>query len=149
MLGRCKNRTWRMLSINPHIQGLLNTYYVLTYSEVRSNVQRPAGVTYERQEEDSRTAMWVLWVLSLVEEPTTLGSAKWLSDPSPRGSTATPPVALTQSLESQSMYVYVYQVASVMPNSFATQWIVAHHVPEILQARILEWVVMPFSRGSS
>ena len=55
----------------------------------------------------------------------------------------------TQSLESQSMYVYVYQVASVMSNSFATQWIVAHHVPEILQARILEWVVMPFSGGSS
>lgn len=64
---------WRMLSINPHIQGLLNTYYVLAYSEVRSNVQRPAGVTYERQEEGSRTAMWVLWVLYLVAEPTTLG----------------------------------------------------------------------------
>lgn len=91
-----------MLSINPHIQGLLNTYYVLTYSEVRSNVKRPARVTYERQEEDSRTAVWVL---SLLEEPTTLGSTKQLSDPSPRGSTATPPVALTKSLESQSMCV--------------------------------------------
>ena len=93
MLGRCKSRMRRILSINPHIQGLLNTYSVLMYSGVRSNVQRPAGVTYERQEEDSRTAMWVLWVLSLLEEPTTLGSAKRLSDPSPRSSTATPPVA--------------------------------------------------------
>ena len=35
---------------------------------------------------------------------------------------------------------------------FATLWTVAHQIPlsrEILQARILEWVAMPFSRGSS
>ena len=35
---------------------------------------------------------------------------------------------------------------------FATLWNVAHQAPlsmEILQARILEWVSMPFSRGSS
>ena len=35
---------------------------------------------------------------------------------------------------------------------FATSWTVAHHAPlsmGILQARILEWVAMPSSRGSS
>ena len=35
---------------------------------------------------------------------------------------------------------------------FATSWAVAHQAPlsmEILQARILEWVAMPSSRGSS
>ena len=35
---------------------------------------------------------------------------------------------------------------------FATPWTVARQVPlsmRILQARILEWVAMPFSRGSS
>ena len=36
--------------------------------------------------------------------------------------------------------------------TFATPWTIAHQAPlsmEILQARILEWVAMPFSRGSS
>ena len=40
---------------------------------------------------------------------------------------------------------------SVMSDS-ATPWTVAHQAPlsmGILQARILEWVAMPFSRGSS
>ena len=35
---------------------------------------------------------------------------------------------------------------------FAAPWATAHQassVHEILQARILEWIVMPFSRGSS
>ena len=35
---------------------------------------------------------------------------------------------------------------------FATPWTVAHQAPlsmGILQARILEWIAMPFSRGSS
>ena len=35
---------------------------------------------------------------------------------------------------------------------FATLWTLAHQVPlsmGTLQARMLEWVVMPFSRGSS
>ena len=35
---------------------------------------------------------------------------------------------------------------------FVTLWTVAHQAPlfmGILQARILEWVAMPFSRGSS
>ena len=35
---------------------------------------------------------------------------------------------------------------------FSTPWAVAHQAPlsmEILQARILEWVAMPSSRGSS
>ena len=35
---------------------------------------------------------------------------------------------------------------------FVTPWIIAHQVSlamEILQARILEWVAMPSSRGSS
>ena len=35
---------------------------------------------------------------------------------------------------------------------FVTPWTVAYQLPPsmgILQARILEWVVMPFSRGSS
>ena len=36
--------------------------------------------------------------------------------------------------------------------TLVTPWTVAHQVPlsrEILQARILEWVAMPSSRGSS
>ena len=40
---------------------------------------------------------------------------------------------------------------SVMSNSFATPWTVAHQgfsVHRISQARILEWVVISFSRGS-
>ena len=40
----------------------------------------------------------------------------------------------------------------VMSDSFETPWAVAHQVPMsrgILQARILEWVTMPSSRGSS
>ena len=32
---------------------------------------------------------------------------------------------------------------------FATPWTVAHQSHGILQARILEWVAMPSSRGSS
>ena len=34
---------------------------------------------------------------------------------------------------------------------FVTPWIVAHQAPpsRIFQARMLEWVVIPFSRGSS
>ena len=45
--------------------------------------------------------------------------------------------------------VYILKVAS---NSFATPWTVAYSsysVHGILQARILKWVVIPFSRGSS
>ena len=41
---------------------------------------------------------------------------------------------------------------SVMSNSFATTWTVAHQAPlpmGILQARILEWVAIPSSKGSS
>ena len=37
---------------------------------------------------------------------------------------------------------------SVMSDS-VTLWTVAEQAPLILQARILEWVAMPFSRGSS
>ena len=32
---------------------------------------------------------------------------------------------------------------------FVTLWAIAHQAPPILQARILEWVAMPSSRGSS
>ena len=45
----------------------------------------------------------------------------------------------------------VYVSHSVMSDS-ATPWTVAHQAPllmEILQARILEWVAVPFSKGSS
>ena len=41
---------------------------------------------------------------------------------------------------------------SVMSDSLRTLWTVAHQAPlciEILQARILKWVAMPSSRGSS
>ena len=41
---------------------------------------------------------------------------------------------------------------SVVSHFFATPWTVAHQAPlsmGILQARILEWVAMPSSRGSS
>ena len=40
----------------------------------------------------------------------------------------------------------------VMSDSFATPWTLAHQAPlsvGILQARLLEWVAIPFSRGSS
>ena len=52
------------------------------------------------------------------------------------------------------MYVYVLCVVSysVVSNFCVTPWTVAYQLPPsmgILQARILEWVVMPFSRGSS
>ena len=41
---------------------------------------------------------------------------------------------------------------SVMSDSFAILWTVAHQAPQskgILQARILDWVAVPSSRGSS
>ena len=41
---------------------------------------------------------------------------------------------------------------SVTSDSFVTPWTIAHQAPlilGILQAKILEWVVMPSSRGSS
>ena len=41
---------------------------------------------------------------------------------------------------------------SAMSDAFASPWTVAHQAPlpmGILQARILEWVAIPFSRGSS
>ena len=47
------------------------------------------------------------------------------------------------------MVLFSFQV---MPNCFATSWTIAHQVPlslGILQARILEWVGISFSRGSS
>ena len=42
-------------------------------------------------------------------------------------------------------------VTSVLSNSFVTPWTVAHQLLSmgILQERILEWVAMPSSRGSS
>ena len=43
-------------------------------------------------------------------------------------------------------------IRSVMSRLFVTPWTAAHQAPlsmEILQARILEWVAMPSSRGSS
>ena len=43
-------------------------------------------------------------------------------------------------------------VAQLCPNSFTTPWNVSHQAPfvhGILQARLLEWVAIPFSRGSS
>ena len=52
-----------------------------------------------------------------------------------------------------SMYAslcYAYSLSSIW--LFSTPWTVAHQAPlftEILQVRIREWVVMPYSRGSS
>ena len=43
-------------------------------------------------------------------------------------------------------YILTSASHSVMSDS-VTSWTVARH--EILQARILEWVAIPFSRGSS
>ena len=51
----------------------------------------------------------------------------------------------------ESMVCCVVLSCSVASDS-ATPWVVAHQVPlsmEILQARILEWVAILFSRGSS
>ena len=49
---------------------------------------------------------------------------------------------------STGVYVCVCEVASVMSDS-AILWTIAHQAIGILQARILVWVAMPFSRGSS
>ena len=49
------------------------------------------------------------------------------------------------------IYAVCFVAQSVMSNS-VIPWTVAHQAPlsmEILQARILEWVAMPSSRGSS
>ena len=58
----------------------------------------------------------------------------------------------THIMESSLLYSFCYSVpCSVMSGSFATPWTVAHQAPlsvGILQARILEWVAMPFSRGT-
>ena len=48
--------------------------------------------------------------------------------------------------------IVLCSIASVVSNSFVTPWAVACQAPlsmGILQARILEWVAMPSSRGSS
>ena len=48
--------------------------------------------------------------------------------------------------------LYAVLSRSVLSNSLSDPWTVARQAPlsiEILQARILEWVAMPFSRGSS
>ena len=50
------------------------------------------------------------------------------------------------------IYMYMCQVTSVVSNSLRPPWTVACHTPpymEILQARILEWVACPSSRGPS
>ena len=49
------------------------------------------------------------------------------------------------------MLALVLYSRSIMSDS-VTPWTVAHHAPlsiEILQARILEWVAMPSSKGPS
>ena len=48
--------------------------------------------------------------------------------------------------------LYAVLSRSVLSNSLSDPWTVARQAPlsmEILQARILEWVAMPYSRGSS
>ena len=50
------------------------------------------------------------------------------------------------------MHTHVVCAALGHVQLFATQWILAHQAPlsmGILQARILEWLAMPSSRGSS
>ena len=57
----------------------------------------------------------------------------------------------TAIVYSSKMWVHLCQVTSVVW-LFATLWTVASQAPQsmgILQARILEWVPMPFSRESS
>ena len=61
-----------------------------------------------------------------------------------------------QENEIMPFYLSVYilsLVTSVLSNSFASPGTVAHQAPLsmglIVQARILEWVAMPSSRGSS
>ena len=53
---------------------------------------------------------------------------------------------------SECVYVLVLGHSVVSDSFFATPWIVACRDPlsmGILQARILEWIAVPFSRGSS
>ena len=51
-----------------------------------------------------------------------------------------------RELELESLYVKLFESENKSCSVFATPWTV---VLGILQARILEWVAFPFSRGSS
>ena len=51
-----------------------------------------------------------------------------------------------RELELESLYVKLFESENKSRSVFATPWTV---VLGILQARILEWVAFPFSRGSS
>ena len=100
-------------------------------------------------------AMWETWVQSLgQEDPLEKEMAThssilaweipWTEDPGELQSTGLPGVG--RGLGSLS------ENHSVMSNSFATPWIIACQPPlvhGILQAGVLEWVAIPFSRGSS
>ena len=61
-----------------------------------------------------------------------------------------PKMSTSESLESVNMLCYMY---CAVLSLFETPWAAARQAPLsmglILQARILEWVVMPSSRGSS
>ena len=59
---------------------------------------------------------------------------------------------LPSQSDTQTHNVLCLVAQSFMSDSFVTPWTVAHQAPlpmGILQARILEWVAMPSSRGSS
>ena len=61
------------------------------------------------------------------------------------------PASLETLESSGENFVLCCACLSVMSDFFVTLWTVACQAPlhGILQARILEWVAMPFSRGSS
>ena len=51
-----------------------------------------------------------------------------------------------------SVCMYLLFICSVMSDSFATPWTIAHQAPlpmEIFQARVLKWVAISSSRRSS
>ena len=61
-------------------------------------------------------------------------------------------VVCYQHLSLKEMLNFSYAVLCLVAQLFVTPWTVYHQAPlsmGILQARILEWVAMPSSRGSS
>ena len=70
----------------------------------------------------------------------------------PRTDIITTTVVCYQHLSLKEMLNFSYSVLCLVTQLFATPWTLYHQAPlsiGILQARILEWVVIPSARGSS
>ena len=83
------------------------------------------------------------WGLSL--------SVAWGNRPQPTGKTQRnfPQTLMKLTFPESCSFLECMLNSSVMSNSFATPWTVTHQAHGISQLRILERVVIPFSKGSS